>query len=258
MCKFTRPTIPADATADERRCIMFDAMTSLDLSDKCEKRNGLTYLSWANAWNEFKAAYPSATYKIRKNPQTGLPYVSDPILGIIVFTEVTVDDITHEMWLPVMDSKNKAMKEQPYTYQVWDKDKKAYAERTVEAASMFDVNKTLMRCLVKNLAMFGLGLYIYSGDDLPQGVEENASTGGGEPQGQQATTQQKPFDRFAAIKTAINQAQTVSDLMSLYLDHQQEIEANPNVKALLTQRKQQLHFFLKYKYRILSMRYVHT
>lgn len=235
MCNFKKPTIPADATAEESRAIMFDALTSLDLSDKCEKRNGLTYLSWANAWNEFKAAYPSATYTIWKSPQTGLPYVSDPNLGIMVYTEVTVDDITHEMWLPVMDARNKAMKEQPYVYQAWDKDKRAFVDKTVEAATMFDVNKTIMRCLVKNLAMFGLGLYIYAGDDLPQTADDEKNQ-----QRSKASSAPKPFDRFAVIKEAIGKSQTVNDLMSLYLDHQQEIEANPNVKALLTQRKQQL------------------
>ena len=85
----------------------------------------------------------------------------------MVFTEVTVDDLTHSMWLPVMDSKNKAMKLTPYTYQVWDSYKKVYVEKTVQAATMFDINKTLMRCLVKNLAMFGLGLYVYAGEDIP-------------------------------------------------------------------------------------------
>ncbi len=66
-----------------------------------------------------------------------------------------------------MDAKNKAMKEQPYTYQVYDSYKKTYVEKTVQAATMFDVNKAIMRCLVKNLAMFGLGLYVYAGEDLP-------------------------------------------------------------------------------------------
>jgi hypothetical protein len=160
MCKFQTPNVPQGATADERRAIMFNALSNLDLSDKCEKRESLIYVSWSNAWSEFKSAYPSATYQILKN-ENGLPYFSDPNLGIMVFTEVTVDDITHQMWLPVMDSKNKAMKLTPYNYQVWDNYKKAYVEKTVQAASMFDINKTLMRCLVKNLAMFGLGLYIF-------------------------------------------------------------------------------------------------
>ena len=81
------------------------------------------------------------------------------------------------MWLPVLDGANKAMKAVPYTYTTpkWDyhpqprrREKIGMEERTVEAASMFDVNKAIMRCLVKNLAMFGLGLYVYAGEDLPE------------------------------------------------------------------------------------------
>jgi hypothetical protein len=234
MCKFQTPNVPQGATADERRAIMFNALSNLDLSDKCEKRESLTYLSWANAWSEFKSAYPSATYRILKN-ESGLPYFSDPNLGIMVFTEVTVDDVTHQMWLPVMDSKNKAMKLQPYSYQVWDNYKKSYVDKTVQAASMFDINKTLMRCLVKNLAMFGLGLYIFQGDDLPEKSTDDT------PQQQQMQRPvQQPVDPLVGIKNAINSANDVTTLMSFYLDHQGEIEANPSIKALLTQRKQQL------------------
>ena len=234
MCKFQSPVIPENSTADERRAIMFNALSNLDLSDKCEKRESLTYLSWANAWSEFKSAYPSVTYRILKN-ENGLPYFSDPELGIMVFTEVTVDDVTHQMWLPVMDSKNKAMKLEPYTYSVWNNFKKAFEEKTVQGASMFDINKTLMRCLVKNLAMFGLGLYIFQGDDLPEKSTDDT------PQQQQMQRPvQQPIDPLAGIKNAINSANDVTTLMSFYLDHQGEIEANPQIKALLTQRKQQL------------------
>ena len=236
MCKFQTPNVPQGATADERRAIMFNALSNLDLSDKCEKRDQLTYLSWANAWSEFKSAYPSATYRILKN-ENGLPYFSDPNLGIMVFTEVTVDDVTHQMWLPVMDSKNKAMKLEPYTYSVWNNFKKAFEEKTVQGASMFDINKTLMRCLVKNLAMFGLGLYIFQGDDLPEKSADDTTSS--VPQ-QTVRPVQQPVDPLAGIKNAINSANDVTTLMSFYLDHQGEIEANPSIKALLTQRKQQL------------------
>ena len=235
MCKFQTPNVPQGATADERRAIMFNALSNLDLSDKCEKRESLIYVSWSNAWSEFKSAYPSATYQILKN-ENGLPYFSDPNLGIMVFTEVTVDDITHQMWLPVMDNKNKAMKLTPYNYQVWDNYKKAYVEKTVQGASMFDINKTLMRCLVKNLAMFGLGLYIFQGDDLPEKSADD-TTSSAPQQPIQRPVQQDPL---AGIKNAINSANDVTTLMSFYLDHQGEIEANPQIKALLTQRKQQL------------------
>jgi NH3-dependent NAD+ synthetase len=61
-----------------------------------------------------------------------------------------------------MDGKNKSMKKVPYTYST------KYGDKTVEAATTFDINKTIMRCLVKNLAMFGLGIYIYAGEDLPE------------------------------------------------------------------------------------------
>ena len=119
-----------------------------DVSGKTEKKNGLTYLSWSWAWAEFIKLYPSATYEIKKNTN-GLPCFGDEKLGYMVYTAVTVDTITHEMWLPVMDFKNKSMM-QPTT---------------------FDINKAVMRCLTKNLAMFGLGLYIYSGEDLPETEE---------------------------------------------------------------------------------------
>lgn len=244
MAKFVTPVVPETATPDERRSIMFNALSNLDLSDKCEKRENLTYLSWANAWSEFKTCYPSATYRIIKNEQTGQPYFNDPVIGIMVFTEVTVDGVTHEMWLPVMDNKNKAMKLSPYNYQVWDSYKKQYVEKSVAAATMFDVNKTIMRCLVKNLAMFGLGLYIYAGDDLPEkSAEDNAIP----QQNHQPTPQscpqiktQEQADPFAGIRNAINGANDVSSLMSLYLDHQNEIEGNPSIKQLLTSRKLQL------------------
>ena len=85
----------------------------------------------------------------------------------MVFTSVTIDDITHEMWLPVMDGSNKTMKSVKYTY-----DTKYRKNIPVEAATMFDINKTIMRCLVKNLSMFGLGLYIYAGEDIPESEKE--------------------------------------------------------------------------------------
>lgn len=251
MCKFNKPQIPANVTVDERRAIYFDALYSLDMNDKVEKRENLSYLSWANAWAEFKRAYPSATYRIVKDPITNLPYFADERTGIMVYTEVTVDDITHEMWLPVMNTSNKAMKLEPYTYKVYDKFKKEYVERTVEAASMFDINKTIMRCLVKNLAMFGLGLYIYAGEDIPEKMaDDNNVNTQQEPipeQRQQNNTRsqvrpvQTPVKNEAAtIKAEIIAAKDVTSLVSLYLDYTEAIESNPELKNLLTNRKKAL------------------
>ena len=256
MCKFKKPEIPANATEDERRTIMFNALYSLDLNDKLEKRENdkLSYLSWANAWAEFKAAYPSATYSIVKNPETNLPYFTDPNVGIMVFTEVTVDGITHQMWLPVMNSSNKAMKLAPYTYQVWDNYKKAYIEKTVQAASMFDVNKTIMRCLVKNLAMFGLGLYVYAGEDVPENNTTDGQNDNINPPSPTATKKatrgrtkatptaatQQHIDKYAGIRAAVNSCINQDQLTQLYYQHQNEVNGNEEVKAIFTQRKLQL------------------
>lgn len=144
---------------------VFKILDAINVNDYTEVKDTgktkLTYLSWSKAWEEVKKRFPEATYEIRKFGETSLPYVYDENTGYMVFTTVTIEGITHEMWLPVMDGKNKAMKSQPYEY------KTKYGNGRVEAATMFDVNTAIMRCLTKNLAMFGLGLYIYSGEDLP-------------------------------------------------------------------------------------------
>lgn len=139
---------------------IFNTLNGVNVNEHTEKKNGLTYLSWAWAWSEVKKIYPDTRYEIKMFD--GKPYCYDEDLGYMVMTSVTINDLTYEMWLPVMDSNNKAMKKEPYTV------KTRYKEITVEAATMFDVNKAIMRCLVKNLAMFGLGIYIYSGEDLPE------------------------------------------------------------------------------------------
>jgi hypothetical protein len=137
----------------------YKELRELNVNDRVEKKNGLSYLSWAWAWDEFKKAYPTATYKVIKTAE-GLPYFETDA-GVMVFTEVTADGLTHEMWLPVMDGANAAMKREAYTY------KTKFGEKNCAAFDMFDINKTIMRCLVKNLAMFGLAIYIYAGEDLP-------------------------------------------------------------------------------------------
>ena len=147
----------------------FVKLFAIDFKDHLEvKKSGnteLKYVSWAYAWAKVKKLYPTANYEVKKF--NGLPYVYDPITGFMVYTSVTIEGVSHEMWLPVLDGANKAMKAVPYTYTTpkWDynpqtrrREKIGMEERTVEAASMFDVNKAIMRCLVKNLAMFGLGL----------------------------------------------------------------------------------------------------
>ena len=146
--------------------MVFDKLRAINVNAHTEQKDGLTYLSWAWAWDAVKKDYPNATYKIWKDEE-GRPYIYDENLGYMVFTEVTIEGETLGMWLPVMDGSNKAMKSQPYEIQT------KYKTITVKAATMFDINKTIMRCLVKNLAMFGLGLYIYAGEDIPEAESDD-------------------------------------------------------------------------------------
>lgn len=148
---------------------VFEDLNGLNINGHTEKKKvegkELTYLSWPWAWAEVKKRFPDAHYTIWKNAD-GLPYTEDEQTGYMVYTSVTIDGITHEMWLPVMNGANRAMKRAPYEYTT------KFGKKSVEAATMMDINKTIMRCLVKNLAMFGLGLYIYAGEDLPEVEKE--------------------------------------------------------------------------------------
>ena len=152
----------------------FEQLYNFDVSKWVETKGDLAYLSWAPAWVKFKQFHPEATYEIKKFDNGSgrlVPYMYDERIGYMVMTSVTANEdiseqasvkITYEMWLPVMDEKNKAMKIDQYEYST------KYGKKTVESISMFEVNKAIMRCLVKNLAMFGLGIKVYTGEDLPQ------------------------------------------------------------------------------------------
>ena len=146
---------------EDKKTTTWQVLSAINCNDKTEKKNGLTYLSWAWAWGIVKEKCPDANYKVRQ--YDGKPYLFDENLGYLVTTEVTINGETIEMSLHVMDSANKAQKHEPYTWGKYNK--------TCEAATMFDINTAIMRCLTKNLAMFGLGHYIYAGEDIPQQIE---------------------------------------------------------------------------------------
>lgn len=144
----------------EQKKSVFEVLSSINVNDRVEKKKDLSYLSWAWAWSEVKTRFPSATYMIKETE-------FEETLGFMCHTDVTIEGETLSMWLPVMDSSNRAMKKVAYNYST------KYGDKSVDSATMFDINKTIMRCLVKNLAMFGMGIYIYAGEDLPQSeVEE--------------------------------------------------------------------------------------
>lgn len=145
---------------------IFKTLREINVVGHVEQKNGLNYLSWAWAWDEVMKVYPTAIYEIERFDNR--PYLYDEKTGYMVFTRMNIKGIEREMWLPVMDSNNKAMLDHTYKYKVKDYKTGGYKEKEVEPATMFDINKTIMRCLVKNLAMYGLGLALYSGEDLPE------------------------------------------------------------------------------------------
>ena len=125
---------------------IWDTLSAIDCSDKVEKKMDLTYLSWAWAWGIIQEHFADATYNFYVQPETKVPYVQYPDGTAEVICKVQIGDCSREMWLPVMDYKNNAIAN-PNSRQVSD---------------------TKMRCLVKCLAMFGLGHYIFAGEDLPR------------------------------------------------------------------------------------------
>ena len=96
---------------------VFDTLFAVNVNGHTEKKKSgnteLTYLSWPFAWAEVKKTYPEATYEVVKQ-DNGLPYTFDENTGYMVNTRVTIEGVTHEMWLPVMDGANKAMKAEVY------------------------------------------------------------------------------------------------------------------------------------------------
>ena len=128
----------------------FDELNKIDVNDKTEKKNGLTYLSWAWAWSEVKKKFPNANYIVYENTLPNgyvVNYFTDGKTAYVK-TGVIINDIEHIEYLPVMDYRNKSI---PF-----------------DSITSFDVNKTIQRSLTKAVARHGLGLYIYAGEDLPE------------------------------------------------------------------------------------------
>ena len=138
--------VKKESKKKEKEKNYFEILNSINVSDKTEEKNGLTYLSWAWAWGEVKKIHPDANYKIYET-DTGCIYWTDGKTAWVK-TGVIVNNIEHIEYLPVMDYKNKSI--------------------LVDNITSFDVNKAIQRSLTKALARHGLGLYIYAGEDLPE------------------------------------------------------------------------------------------
>lgn len=128
----------------------FEELNAVNVNDKTEQKNGLTYLAWAYAWGEIKKRYPEANYVIYENAQ-GWNYHTDG-RTCWVKTGVSIEGIEHIEDLPVMNNRNQSI--------------------PLESVTSCDVNKAIQRSLTKACARHGLGLYIYAGEDLPENEKE--------------------------------------------------------------------------------------
>ena len=122
-------------------------LSQVDVSDRIEKKQNLSFLSWSWAWGTLMEHYPQAEYSFQE------PAEAQRDGSVMVYCTVTIDGLSRQMWLPVMDFKNQA----------------------ISNPDVVQVNKAKMRCLVKCLAMFGLGHYIYAGEDLPSAEADKAA-----------------------------------------------------------------------------------
>jgi Protein of unknown function (DUF1071). len=134
----------------ENKKSVFQTLFEINVNKQIEKKNGLNYLAWAYAWSEAKKLYPNANYKVYETAE-GCIYHTDR-RTCWVKTGVTIEDLEHIEYLPVMDYKNKSI--------------------LLENITSFDVNKAIQRSLTKALARHGLGLYVYAGEDLPEAEVE--------------------------------------------------------------------------------------
>lgn len=182
---------------------IFKSLQAIDCREHIDKKGELSYLSWPWAWGYVAARY-DASYEVLTDELTKLPYFEAPGLGYLCRTRVTIEGHTREMWLPVMSADNRALQAEPIEIQRKRRDGTPFTV-TIPAADMMDINKTIMRCLVKNLAVFGLGLAIYAGCDLPLDFDEDTAEVVTKPVGKNAPKAAKTA-KAPVLKTTSNPA----------------------------------------------------
>jgi hypothetical protein len=129
----------------------FARLNHLNVSEHLEKKGDFSYLSWPYAVAQLRLADPSATWEVKRFDR--LPYLRTEV-GYFVEVAVTVESLTLSQIHPVLDTKN----------------------RPITDPTAFDINTSIQRCLVKAIALHGVGLYVYAGEDLPHGEEQSKPT----------------------------------------------------------------------------------
>jgi hypothetical protein len=131
----------------------YENLSAINVRDKVERKGQMDYLSWANAWHMLKQNYPEATRNVYEDPATGWNYFTDG-RSAWVKVGITVNGMEHIDYLPVMDYRNNAL--------------------PVDKVTATDVNKTIQRSTAKAIAMHGLGLSLWTGEDVPEMVTTKA------------------------------------------------------------------------------------
>jgi hypothetical protein len=137
--------------AEKKKLNYFEELNNINVQDKIEKKGNLSYLSWAFAWEQLKIKHPKAQYKVYER-ENGINYWTDDKTAWVKVS-VTVDDIEHIEYLPIMDYTNKSI--------------------SVSQVSSFNVNTSIQRAVTKAIARHGLGLYIYAGEDIPSAEKDD-------------------------------------------------------------------------------------
>ena len=127
---------------------VFKTLSEVAINDKVEQKGKIKYLSWANAWSMLKQNYPSAQRIVYEDPATGWNYFTDGRTAWVK-VGVIVEGQEHIDYLPIMDFRNQAI--------------------TIDKLNQFEVNKSIQRSTAKAIAMHGLGLQLWTGEDLPDG-----------------------------------------------------------------------------------------
>lgn len=208
----------------EQKKSVFEVLAAINCNEHTEKKNGLTYLSWAWAWTECKKRFPLAYYTIYENEQ-GRPYFDDGRTAWVK-TGVTIEGLEHIEYLPILDQS-------------------AHKSLQVSAITSWDMNKAIQRSLTKALARHGLGLYIYAGEDLPDTenekpaeVKKTASRKKAEPAPAPAPAPAPSEDNdLDLVRQLIREAKTQEELLQLWKDWP---EAHEQLKSAFTERRKQL------------------
>jgi hypothetical protein len=172
---------------------VFKTLSGIDVNQHVEKKGQFTYLSWAWAVAELRKASPTATWEVIKTD--GLPFCKTEC-GYFVEVAVTVDGITLSQIHPVLDNNNK----------------------TIPVPNAFQINTSIQRCLVKAIALHGLGLYIYAGEDLP-------------------SVELESVDVYVAM---IRSAKTMAELQKVFIDVRNIVKSNPAYTAPITKAKDEM------------------